>query len=56
MATIEEKQIAKEILLKMIDRGELNLRQPNSDKMAEDNLNEIITAYNKILPAISNKD
>lgn len=53
MASIEEKQISKEILLKLIDEGYLHLFNPSTDETAEENVNKVNDAFSKILDAVS---
>lgn len=50
--TIEDKQIAKEILLKMMDSGNLGLYSSESKENDEENLATVINAFNKILAAV----
>lgn len=56
MATIEEKQIAKEILLKMMDRAELQLFNARDPETQNSNIEKVSDAFSKILNVVSNQD
>lgn len=54
MATLEEKQLAKDILLKMIDNQNLNYSDfPDFHENEKTGLNLALAAYQKILKTIA---
>ena len=50
---LSEKQISKEILLKLIDEGYLHLFVPSTEEEAEENVKKVVDAFSKILSEVS---
>ncbi|MFT8889449.1 MAG: hypothetical protein ABF904_11610 [Ethanoligenens sp.] len=48
-----EKQIAKEILLKMIDKDALRIYAPSSNEDADENVKNVLKAYSEILKTLT---